>query len=341
VLGPLVARRGKAVVAWPGGCRIGPRPVDLHLRGLAALGARLRLGRREVMASARRLRGARIDLTGPRGSTVTGTINVMSAATLARGETVITGAACEPEVVDVGRFLMALGARIDGLGTSLLRVRGVEQLHGAARHQIIPDRIEAGTLLLAGAATSGDVTVDGIRPEHLTALLETLADAGADVNCGQDWARVQVPRRLRGVRTIAAAYPGLPTDLQAPWTAVLATAEGASTVADRVFPERFTHAASLRRFGARVTVGQSVARIRGVERLAAARVRAGDLRAAAALVLAALSAEGQSVLGGLSHLDRGYQRLEDKLRCLGAQIHRDRLPPRVWQPIARPSRLVG
>jgi UDP-N-acetylglucosamine 1-carboxyvinyltransferase len=363
VLGPLLARHGRARVPLPGGCRIGPRPVDLHLKGLTALGADIRVVDGLVIARAARLRGARLSLVGPHGPTVTGTANVLCAATLARGTTIVEGAAIEPEIVDLARFLNSLGARIEGLGTPTLEIRGVDQL-GGARHELIADRIEAATLLAAGLITAGRVTVERIDPAHLTAVLEVFADMGADVDVAAD--RVTVSRydhsghdpshsaRLRPIDVTARPYPGVPTDMQAQLMALAAVADGTSTVADAVFGERFRHVPQLRRMGARLDSGTGVASrrtsfdspgataglpssvslepalvhdggitIRGVAQLRGARVVASDLRASAALVLAALAARGTTHVERLHHLDRGYEGLEQKLRSLGATIRRE------------------
>jgi len=325
VLGPLLARRGKAVVSLPGGCNLGHRPVDLHLKGLAALGARLRLERGYVVAEADRLRGATIDLSGPRGSTVTGTANVLTAAVLARGTTTITGAALEPEIVDLGNFLNSMGARIAGLGTSTIHVAGVEQL-GGTTYRVIPDRIEAATLLLAAAITGGSATVTGVVPEHLAQVLDKLAAVGTQIELGRSHVTVtatqRVPCRPRPLDITAQPYPGIPTDLQAQWTALLSLAQGRSTVRDTVFDHRFMHVAELNRMGAQIEQRDSTALVTGVERLSGASVTASDLRASAALVLAALAAEGPTTVHHVHHLDRGYQRLDEKLSQLGAQIQR-------------------
>lgn len=322
VLGPLLARRRRAVVSLPGGCRIGPRPVDLHLKGLAALGADLRIEQGNVVARASRLHGARIDLAGPSGSTVTGTANVMSAAVLARGDTTITSAAVEPEIADLGRFLNRMGACIEGLGASTLRIRGVEQL-GGADYRVIPDRIEAATLLLAGAITQGRVAVAGVEPDHLTSVLDQLDAAGFQLDVDSD--RIALashgPARPRDI--VARPYPGMPTDLQAQWTALLALAPGTSRVVDTVFPQRFQHLAELQRLGADVRLEGESAVIRGAGVLAGAPVRATDLRAGAALVLAGLAAKGQTIVSGLNHLDRGYEALDARLAELGADIRRE------------------
>ena len=321
VLGPLVARRGRAVVSLPGGCNIGTRPVDLHLAGLAALGADIRIERGYVFAEARRLRAATIDLGGPRGPTVTGTANVMSAATVARGRTILRGAAAEPEIVDLGRFLIACGARIAGLGGDTIEIDGVEQLAGA-RHRVIPDRIEAATLLIAAAITEGATTVTGARAEHLTAVLEALVETGADVEVDRDAITLRAGRRPRPMRFVARPYPGIPSDLQAQFMALLTLAEGRSEIVDEVFPERFMHVAELNRLGARIERQGSAAIVHGVSRLSGAAVMASDLRASAALVLAGLAAADETIVRRVYHLDRGYERLEKKLAHLGARVTR-------------------
>lgn len=322
VLGPLLASRGKAVVSLPGGCNIGHRPIDLHLKGLAALGAEIAIDRGYVRASASGLRGATVDLAGPFGTTVTGTCNVLCAAVLARGQTVITSAASEPEVVDLGHFLQALGARIDGLGTSTLVIEGVEQL-GSCRYTIIPDRIEAATLLIAGAITGGDLELTNVEPAHLTAVRELLTRMNVEVSSPAAGAlRVRRAGALRAVDVIAQPYPAVPTDVQAQLTALLTLADGASQVTDRVFPDRFLHLPELARLGANVYREGATARIQGVERLCGAEVMASDLRASAALLLAGLAAEGPTTLRRVYHLDRGYERLERKLNAVGARIER-------------------
>ncbi len=321
VLGPLLARRGKAIVPLPGGCNIGIRPVDLHLKGLAALGADIRLEHGCVVAEARRLVGADIDLSGPNGSTVTGTANVMSAAVLARGVTTINHAAIEPEIVDLGNFLVALGAKITGHGTPTIRIEGVEQL-GGARHRLIPDRIEAATLLMAVAITGGSATVTDVVPDQLADVLAKLDAAGAEINVGTDRVSIAARSRLRAVDVVARPYPGIPTDVQAQWTALASLADGVSRVQDRVFPRRFLHVPELSRLGATIACQGDTAIITGVPKLSGAHVTASDLRASAALVLAGLAADGCTVVDHIHHLDRGYQRLDEKLRQLGAQIKR-------------------
>ncbi|MFN0056637.1 MAG: UDP-N-acetylglucosamine 1-carboxyvinyltransferase, partial [Planctomycetales bacterium] len=321
VLGPLLARRGRACVSLPGGCNIGDRPVDLHLKGLKALGAEVSIERGYIMARARRLRGARIYLGGAFGSTVTGTCNVMAAATLADGITTIEAAACEPEVVDLGNFLNSLGARITGLGTPFLAIEGVETLTGA-EHTVIPDRIEAATLMIAAAITHGDIVLENVYVEHLTAVIEKLQEIGVSIEALGRTARVTVRDALRPADCIMLPYPGLPTDVQAQLMALLAIVPGISIITDTVFPDRFMHAAELARMGARIRREGPSAIVSGVPALSGASVMASDLRASAALVLGALAAQGDSLIRRIYHLDRGYDRLEHKLNDLGAGIVR-------------------
>ncbi len=331
VLGPLLARRGRACVSLPGGCNIGDRPIDLHLKGLRALGADIRVERGYVIAEADRLRGADIFLGGPFGSTVTGTCNVMAAATLAEGVTTVESAACEPEVVDLGRFLNEMGARITGLGTPFLRIEGVERLRGV-EHTIIPDRIEAATLMIAAAITRSSVELDNVCLAHLTAVLEKLREIGVSINsefgirnseCDASAAVVvSVSADLQPADCIALPYPGIPTDVQAQLMALLSGVRGMSIVTDKVFPDRFMHASELVRMGAHIRREGATAIINGTEQLSGACVMASDLRASAALVLAALAAQGESVVRRIYHLDRGYERLESTLNQLGADIRR-------------------
>lgn len=322
VLGPLLAKRGRACVSLPGGCNIGHRPIDLHLKGLRALGARITIERGYVFAEADQLIGAEVDLSGPQGSTVTGTANVLVAACLAKGRTILHGAACEPEVVDLGRFLLAAGARIGGLGTSTLIIDGVESLHGVA-HPIIPDRIEAATLLIAGAITGGELTVHDLVPEHLDAVINTLRQIGVTIEpSGTTALQVASHRPLRSLDVVAEPYPGVPTDVQAQLTALLALSQGTSIVTDRVFPDRFLHIPELCRMGALIRREPGRGIITGVDRLSGACVMASDLRASAALILAAIAADGESVIRRIYHLDRGYERLETKLNAVGAAIRR-------------------
>jgi UDP-N-acetylglucosamine 1-carboxyvinyltransferase len=321
VLGPLLARRGRACVSLPGGCNIGDRPVDLHLKGLAALGAELRVERGYIMARAKRLRGAKIYLGGAFGSTVTGTCNVMTAAALADGTTTIEAAACEPEVVDLGNCLNRMGARITGLGTPFLHIEGVRELAGC-EHTIIPDRVEAATLMIAAAITLGDVVLENINVDHMTAIVEKLREIGVSIETVGTAARVTVRRELRAADCIMLPYPGLPTDVQAQLMALLTIIPGISIITDKVFPDRFMHASELVRMGASIRREGPSAIINGVPSLSGASVMASDLRASAALVLAALAAHGDSVVRRIYHLDRGYDRLEIKLNDLGAGIVR-------------------
>ena len=321
VLGPLLARRGRAVVSLPGGCNIGDRPVDLHLRGLAALGADLQLQRGYVVARAERLVGTSIDLTGPQGPSVTGTANVLCAAVLAEGTTTIAGAATEPEVVDLGGFLLAMGAKIEGLGSPTIRVNGVRRLEGVT-YRVIPDRIEAATLLLAVAVTRGSATVTDVVPEHLTAVLAMLRRGGSRIDTAEDRITIEARGRPRPIDLRAEPYPGVPTDLQAQFTALACLADGQSTIRDDVFPHRFMHVAELGRLGARIEHHGCEATVQGAPSLTGAAVTASDLRASAALVLAGLAAKGRTIVRQIHHLDRGYERLDEKLCCLGAKIQR-------------------
>ncbi|TWT57068.1 UDP-N-acetylglucosamine 1-carboxyvinyltransferase MurA [Thalassoglobus neptunius] len=323
VLGPLLAKRGFARVSLPGGCQIGHRPIDLHLQGLSALGADIEIRNGSVVASATQLRGARVTMSGAFGSSVTGTCNVMSAATLARGTTVIDAAAQEPEVVALAEFLNAMGAKIEGAGTETIEIQGVEALEGTT-FTIIPDRIEAATLLIAGAITRGSLTVNELCLAHLEAVLELLSDIGVCVETsGNDAVRVEAGKNsFRPLRVSAVPYPGVPTDVQAQLMAFLSTIRGQSSIRDQVFPDRFIHCAELNRMGASIQQFGNRAVIRGVDRLQGAHVMASDLRASAALVLAGLVAQGETVVRRIYHLDRGYEALERKLRCVGADIER-------------------
>ena len=321
VLGPLLARRGRACVSLPGGCNIGDRPVDLHMKGLIALGAEMRVERGYIIAEAKRLRGTSIYLGGPFGSTVTGTCNVMMAATLAEGVTTIEAAACEPEVVDLGQFLNQMGARITGLGTPFVHIEGVDALHGT-EYEIIPDRIEAATLMIAAAITQGDVRIDNVRIEHMTSVLEKLREIGVIIEPTATGVYVTVRDELKAADCIMLPYPGLPTDVQAQFMALLTGVPGISIITDKVFPDRFLHAAELVRMGARIRREGPSAIISGVPALSGASVMASDLRASAALVLACLAANGESVIRRIYHLDRGYDQLEKKLNLLGASISR-------------------
>jgi len=321
VLGPLVARRGKAEVSLPGGCAIGDRPVDLHLRGLRALGARIRIQHGYIVGESRRLRGTEMYLGGPFGSSVTGTENILMAAVLAKGTTVIDCAACEPEIRDLAGVLTKMGARIEGLGSPRLVVEGVDRLSGC-EHTIIPDRVEAGTLLLAGAATRGDVTVEGARWNDLFALVTVLREIGIDVRHDADTIRVRARRRPRSIDVTTLPFPGFPTDLQAQMMALLTVADGISVVTEKIFPDRFMHVAELGRMGAIIRKEGNAVVVHGTRALSGAEVMASDLRASAALVIAGLVAGGKTTISRVYHLDRGYARLERKLRRLGAVIRR-------------------
>ena len=321
VLGPLLARFGTARVSLPGGCNIGHRPIDLHLRGLAALGADIRLEAGYIVAEGSKLRGADIDLCGPHGPTVTGTCNILIAAALAKGRTVIRSAAREPEVQEFARFLNAAGAKISGAGTPIVEIHGVDQLH-TVHHTVIPDRIEAATLALAAAITHGNVTIRNAPTTHMTSVLNALRLIGVPIEVAHDTLNIRAGSMQRPVRLTAEPYPGLPTDCQAQFMALLSTIAGESLITDTVFPERFMHAAELVRMGADIRIHGNSAVIHGVTRLSAAPVMASDLRASAALVLAALAAEGRSEIRRVYHLDRGYHAFEQKLNQLGAKIQR-------------------
>ena len=321
VLGPLLARHGRARVSMPGGCVIGLRPIDLHLKGLQTLGASFVLDQGDVIGTTQGLRGAPVHLAGAFGSSVLATGNVMMAATLAPGTTIIEHAACEPEVVDLANFLSAMGARIEGQGGPVIRIEGVPRLRGV-RYRIIPDRIEAGTLMIAAAIVGGEVTIDGARPEHLGAVIDKLSEAGVRTEKRNGSIHVQANHPLQAVEVTTLSFPGFPTDLQAQMMALMAVSRGVSVLTEKVYPERFMHVSELNRMGASITREGSIAIVKGVSRLSGAPVTASDLRASAALMLAGMAAENQTELGGLEHLDRGYQNLEAKLAHLGARIER-------------------
>ncbi|MGH7162368.1 MAG: UDP-N-acetylglucosamine 1-carboxyvinyltransferase [Planctomycetota bacterium] len=320
VLGPLVARRGMARVSLPGGCNLGVRPIDLHLKGLAALGASLEFEAGYVVAKGP-IRGDEMFLQGPFGSTVLGTANVMMAAALAPGATVIEGAACEPEVADLARFLVACGARIDGIGSPRLAVEGVERLQGTT-WRVIPDRMEVGTFLVGAALTDGDVTAEGADPGHLGAVLEVLRRMGARVQRSNGNLRVIGRERLEPVDITTLPYPGFPTDLQAQFTAALAVADGLSVVTEKIYPERFMHVAELGRMGAIIRKEGPSSIIQGVRRLSGAPVMSSELRGGAALILAGLAARGTTTVHRVYHVDRGYEGIETKLQALGARVRR-------------------
>ena len=321
VLGPLLAKRGYAKVSLPGGCAFGDRPVDLHLKGLRALGADIQIEHGYVVARAKKLRGANIYLGGASGSSVLGTGNVMMAAVLAEGQTVIEHAACEPEVVDLANFLIAMGASIEGAGSHRIRIRGVRALEGCS-YDVIPDRIEAATLLMAGAVTGGEVIVRNIEPTHLEAVFDKFREAGIGFNRNCKTVAVAMEGRPREVEIATLPYPGFPTDLQAQMMTLMCFGQGASVFTDGIYPDRLNHVAELKRMGARVLRVNNTCVVIGGEKLQAAPVMASDLRAGAALVMAGLAAEGETQIRRIYHIDRGYENFEGKLRSLGAVIKR-------------------
>ena len=318
VLGPLLARFGEARVSLPGGCAIGQRPVDQHIKGLQAMGAQIDIEQGFVVARAARLKGARIvtDMV-----TVTGTENLMMAACLAEGETILENAAREPEVVDLAKVLVAMGAQIEGAGTDRLVIRGVERLHGAS-HRIMADRIETGTFLCAAAACGGDVTVRATDPWSMDVTIDRLRETGATLTSGPDWVRLQANGRPRAVSVRTAPYPGFATDMQAQFMALDAVADGTATVVETIFENRFMHVQELRRLGANIRIEGNTAIVQGVPALSGATVMATDLRASASLVIAGLAARGETTVERIYHLDRGYARMEVRLQALGAQIKR-------------------
>ena len=320
VLGPLLARFGEAKVSLPGGCAIGSRPVDQHIKGLQAMGAEIRIEAGYIYAKAKRLKGARIvtDMI-----TVTGTENLLMAATLADGVTVLENAAREPEVSDLANLLVAMGAKIDGIGSDRLVVTGVSALHGAS-HAVVADRIETGTFLCAVAAAGGDVLLKSARADLLDAVVDKLRDAGAVLTSGEDWIRVQMARRPKAVSFRTTEYPGFPTDMQAQVMALNCIAEGSSRVTETIFENRFMHVQELNRLGASIETDSHTAVVHGVDKLVGAPVMATDLRASASLVIAGLAAEGETLIDRIYHLDRGYDRMEAKLSAVGADIQRIR-----------------
>ena len=318
VLGPLVARCGEARVSLPGGCAIGARPVDQHIKGLQAMGAELRVEHGYVHATVSRLKGARLftDMV-----TVTGTENLMMAATLADGETIIENAAREPEIVDLANCLVAMGAQVSGAGSDVIRIRGVARLHGAT-HRIMPDRIETGTYLCAAAASGGSVRLTGTRSDYLDAVIDKLTEAGCEVVSEPDAIRLRAPARLNAVSLRTAPYPAFPTDMQAQFMAINCVAQGVAMIRETIFENRFMHAVELQRLGADIRIDGNTALVQGVDRLQGATVMATDLRASASLVVAGLVAEGETLIERIYHLDRGYEGLESKLAALGARVRR-------------------
>ncbi|WP_127995417.1 UDP-N-acetylglucosamine 1-carboxyvinyltransferase [Piscinibacter defluvii] len=318
VLGPLLARFGEATVSLPGGCAIGSRPVDQHIKGLQAMGAEITVEHGYILAKAKRLKGARIttDMV-----TVTGTENLLMAATLAEGETILENAAQEPEIPDLAELLIKMGARIAGHGTHRIRIQGVERLHGTT-HRIVPDRIETGTFLCAVAATGGELLLRDARADHLDAVLEKLREAGMAIETGSDWIRLKSSGRPKAVSFRTSEYPAFPTDMQAQFMALDCIAEGASKVTETIFENRFMHVNELVRLGANIVVDGHTALVQGVPKLSGATVMATDLRASASLVIGGLVADGQTLVDRIYHLDRGYDRMEAKLRGIGADIER-------------------
>ncbi len=320
VLGPMLAKYGSADVSLPGGCAIGARPVNLHVSGLQAMGADIKIEDGYIRARAERLKGTRLVLDTV---TVTGTENLMMAATLADGETIIENAAREPEVVDLADFLIAMGAKIHGAGSDTIVIEGVERLSGT-EYAVLPDRIESGTYLVAGAITRGRVRVRDTRPDHLDAVLAKLQEAGAGISVGSDWIEVDMQgKRAKAVDITTAPYPGFPTDMQAQFAALNTVAEGTGTITETIFENRFMHVLEMQRLGADIRLQGNTAISRGIEKLTAAPVMATDLRASASLVLAGLVSEGETRIERIYHIDRGYERIEEKLRLLGAKIWRE------------------
>jgi UDP-N-acetylglucosamine 1-carboxyvinyltransferase len=318
VLGPVLAREGRARVSLPGGCAIGARPINMHLVAFEKMGAQVAVEHGYVEARAERLRGAHVHFEGV---TVTGTENVLMAACCAEGETVLENAACEPEVVDLAGLLVKMGARIEGAGTSRIRVEGVDRLHGA-EHAVVPDRIETGTYIVACAIAGGDIEIRNCHPPHLKAVVEKLRETGARIEEGPDNLRVRAPRALRTANVSTLPHPGFPTDMQAQYMALMTQASGVSTITETIFENRFMHVAELQRMGASVRADGRTAIVTGPTPLSGAQVMATDLRASACLVLAGLAASGATIVDRVYHLDRGYYRIDEKLRGLGAEIER-------------------
>ena len=321
IMGPLLGRLKKAMVSLPGGCIIGARPINLHLKGFQALGAKLRIENGYVEASARKLMGAAMFLGGRAGSTVLGTANVMMAATLAEGVTLIESAACEPEIVDLAKFLNAMGARISGAGSPTVTITGVSELHGA-EHEVIPDRIEAATYAIAAVATNGEITLQGARAEHMHAVLDKLHDAGARIERKGSAITISRNGKLKPVDVTTLPYSGFPTDVQAQIMALMTLTPGISIITERIFESRFMHVSELARLGADIEIEGPSAIVKGGKPLSGAPVMASDLRASAALVIAGLAAKGTTQVNRVYHLDRGYENMDAKLRKLGARVER-------------------
>ncbi len=322
ILGPLLVRQLYAKVSLPGGCIIGPRPINIHTKGLSALGADIKVEHGYLIAKTRGLKGNTVYLGGTFGSSVLATANVMMAATLAKGKTIIEYAACEPEIVDLAEFLIKMGAKIKGHRTHTIEIEGVKRLRGAT-HKIIPDRIEAATYMIAACATKGDITVRGANINHLGALIDILTEAGAVITKKPNSAiRVRASRRLNTIGLATLPYPGFPTDLQAQLMALMAVSNGIAIITEKIYPERFMHVGELNRMGAQISLEGDSAIIRGVKNLSGAEVMASDLRASAALVIGGLIAKGKTTISRIYHLDRGYKDMEKKLSLLGAKIKR-------------------
>lgn len=323
VLGPILAKLKRAEVSMPGGCIIGPRPIDLHIKGLRSIGADIKIEHGYIVAEAKNLRGNRVYLGGNFGSSVLATANVMMAATLAKGKTVIESAACEPEICDLANFLVKMGANIKGWGTPIIEIEGVKSLHGAD-YSIIYDRIEAGTFMIAAAITEGDIVIKHATIEHLGAIIDKLEDIGIRITKVNDGFRVRKVRSLKPVDVTTFPFPGFPTDMQAQMMALMCITKGISIITEKIYPDRFIHISELARMGANITLEGSSAIVKGVSRLSGAPVMASDLRASAALVLAGLVANGRTELSRVYHIDRGYDNIEVKLSMLGAKIRREK-----------------
>ncbi len=323
LLGPLLAKYGRARISMPGGCVIGSRPIDLHIKGLKKLGVNIINEEGYVVGRAKKLKGNTIFLGGNFGSSVLATANIMTAAALAEGETIIEFASCEPEIVDLALLLKKMGAKIYGEGSHHIRIEGVKKLKGV-EYSIIPDRIEAGTYILAGFATGSSITVENVVPSHLFSFLDKMEEAGVSFKLGKNALTTKKLKKWKSVDVITLPYPGFPTDLQAQMMAFLTLSDGISTITEKVFPERFIHVGELNRLGANITLDGSKAIIRGVDKLKGAKTMASDLRASAAIVLAGLAAEGETEVSRIYHLDRGYENFEEKLTSLGAGIRREK-----------------
>lgn len=323
VLGPLIAKQKRAKVSFPGGCIIGPRPIDLHLKGLKSLGVNLKVERGYIIADGKRLHGANVYLGGHFGSSVLATANTVMAATLAKGVTVIENAACEPEVIDLLNFLKKMGAKIKGEATHRIIIEGVKILHGA-EHSVIPDRIEAGTYMVAAAITKGDITLKNAKLEHLIAVADKLTEAGLSITKVPNGFRARYVKKLKPIDVTTLPYPGFPTDMQAQVMSLMTVTEGISVITEKIYPERFMHISELSRMGANIILEGPNAIVKGVKHLSGAPVMASDLRASAALVLAGLVAKGRTDVHRIYHLDRGYEKLEEKLKDLGAKAWREK-----------------